>query len=206
MTDHAKLIYAAEASLDGVTDRPWLYRPDKYRDWGDVCADGYRICQVVDPSKLDKDTLNHHRRMGIDPWEANARFVAASRQHVPDLIAALKASEARVAELEAENLAMKDAVLGSVSDRMVAAGMMSLDEAVSANALTRLNVHSGMTDLHFYEVWLERTAKKCIAMQAAHQTGENVLNDGLIDFVMGKAEMARSALENYRAALKGGDA
>ena len=120
------------------------------------------------------------------------------------LRAALKASEARVKVLEAENNAMKDAVLASISERMVAAGMVSLDEAVSPNCLTKFNVHSGMTDLDFYEIWLERKAKQYIAMQAAHQTGEHVLDDDMFQFILGKAGMAKTALENYRAALKGG--
>ena len=120
------------------------------------------------------------------------------------LIAALKVSEARVKELEAENQAMKDAVMSSISERMVAAGMVSLEEAVSPDCLTKFNVHSGMTDLDFYEIWLERKAKQYIAMQAAHQTGEHVLDDDMFQYILGKAGMAKDALENYRAALKGG--
>ena len=72
------------------TPGPWAYSPRKFDDWGVVrgpVVDDWGpvlICQAKDPSKLDEATLSAHRADGKDPWEANARLIAAA----PDLYAA----------------------------------------------------------------------------------------------------------------------
>src|SRR3546814_10767102 len=53
-------------------------------DWSsDVCSSDL---QARDPYALDDVTLNAHRRAKTDPWEANARLIAAA----PDLLEALQ--------------------------------------------------------------------------------------------------------------------
>src|SRR3546814_17595280 len=47
---------------------------------------GCVICQASNPYALDDVTLNAHRRAKTDPWEANARLIAAA----PDLLEALQ--------------------------------------------------------------------------------------------------------------------
>jgi hypothetical protein len=70
------------------TPGPWEYRPTKYHDWGTVCVDGFVLCQAREPKTvMDAEFLNEHRRNGTDPWEANARLIAAA----PDLLEALEA-------------------------------------------------------------------------------------------------------------------
>jgi hypothetical protein len=68
------------------TPGPWAYRPAPWDDWGVVRAGGSFICQARDPKVGDPD-LDLHRRSGTDPWEANARLIAAA----PDLLLAAKA-------------------------------------------------------------------------------------------------------------------
>lgn len=68
------------------TPGPWSYRPDEYDDWGIVRAPvteqgrfrGGIICQAKNPEALDELTLGKHREAGTDPWEANARLIAAA--------------------------------------------------------------------------------------------------------------------------------
>jgi hypothetical protein len=78
---------AVTALMDGVTKGPWAYRPHKYDDWGVVRASDFHLCQARAPERCSKDELSKARELGIDPWEANARFIAAARQLVPALLA-----------------------------------------------------------------------------------------------------------------------
>ncbi len=65
------------------TPGPWVYRTDDACDWGWVStADGEFIAQAKDPRANDGATLNAHRAARTDPWEANARLIAAA----PDLL------------------------------------------------------------------------------------------------------------------------
>src|SRR3546814_629148 len=62
------------------TAGPWLYRPDKYDDWGFVRAQpeqgrllGGVICQARAPYALADVTLTDHRRTHKDPLATNTR-------------------------------------------------------------------------------------------------------------------------------------
>lgn len=83
-----------ERLLDGVTEGPWLYRPGHYDDWGVVKAQDRQICQARHPDRLESKVLSEYRANGLDPWEANARFIAAARELVPALLARAEAAEA----------------------------------------------------------------------------------------------------------------
>lgn len=80
--------------MSGFTPGPWAYRPDVLDDWGIVRAPvteqgrflGGIICQARDPEALDALTLASHREKKTDPWEANARLIAAA----PELLEALE--------------------------------------------------------------------------------------------------------------------
>jgi len=69
------------------TPGPWIYRPNKYDDWGVVKSpDGLPVAQAC-VGRWSKD-FDKHRTEGTDPAEANARLIAAA----PELLAALEAA------------------------------------------------------------------------------------------------------------------
>lgn len=73
------------------TPGPWVYRPHDHDDWGivRVTADesryGFVICQARNPDVIG-DSLDAYRKSGGDPYEANARLIAAA----PALLDALR--------------------------------------------------------------------------------------------------------------------
>ncbi len=101
------------AMLDAAIPGPWAYRPMKSDDWGAVRTalpyqDDFHllICHARDSRYQSNVYLSACRADGRDPWEANARLIAAA----PDLAAlALSRGEA-LAKAEAENAQLKKAL------------------------------------------------------------------------------------------------
>lgn len=66
------------------TPGPWFYRPQPYDDWGWVRdGNGRMVAQARAP---EAGELEDYRASDTDPYEANARLIAAA----PDLYEALK--------------------------------------------------------------------------------------------------------------------
>jgi len=92
--DTAALLARALASLEGVTPGPFSV----FSEWdvwtGEPDSPG---TPLVSP---DRTFRSWGRKISDEEHVANARFFAASRQNVPDLIEALRAALARVQALE----------------------------------------------------------------------------------------------------------
>lgn len=95
------------------TPGPWEYRtpmPDRFYDWGWVTdANGQFIAQAKDPAAREDATLDAHRADKTDPWESNARLIAAA----PELLEALEACRT-------ELKVVKDGSVGGVPNSVVA--------------------------------------------------------------------------------------
>lgn len=68
------------------TKGPWLYRPNRYDDWGYVRdSDGHVVARAANPH-VSMQEYADHRAAKTDPYEANGRLIAAA----PELAEALK--------------------------------------------------------------------------------------------------------------------
>lgn len=103
-------------------------------------------------------------------------------------------------EMAKEIERLREATNKDLSARMVACGMIPLEELTEASPITPFMVHSGMTDLVFFGEWLERKAREYKRMQAAHQSRAHVLDDDMFNFILGKGGAFTEALANFRAA------
>lgn len=67
--------------MSEFTPGPWTYRPKEDDDWGFVRGPiGRLVARAASGRVLNEDELGAHRRNGTDPYEANARLIAASPQ------------------------------------------------------------------------------------------------------------------------------
>jgi len=86
------------------TPGPWVYRPHDFDDWGivRVTADesryGFVICQARNP-EVTGEQLGAYRESGVDPYEANARLIAAAPALLEALEELLKIRSGRTAKM-----------------------------------------------------------------------------------------------------------
>lgn len=134
-----ELIARAEAALDGVTKGPWC------RDA--IFMQDDHACRVAFPEEhgIPGETIAEcfqnwtdcengpHQRISWKSAEANANFITASRDLVPALTAALKASEARVKELE-EALVNSRRIMATRQPDKMPDGVHICDKALKGGA------------------------------------------------------------------------
>lgn len=95
--------------------------------------------------------------------------------------------------------------LGSEQDddlnaRLKAAGMYSIPEMMGVTPLSRWTVQAGMTDLTFFEKWLERRLAQSLRMRVGYELGDNDKDDELYEWVLAHSTVLSEVLENFKAA------
>lgn len=93
MTTPALDLDAVEALCAAATPGPWSLRPVRFDDWGVIRSPWGTIVAVGRAGETEYDE-REHRRLGTDPYEHNAAFIAAARTLVPQLVARVRALEA----------------------------------------------------------------------------------------------------------------
>ena len=112
---------------------------------------------------------------------------------VEDQALELAAANARIAELEGVTAKTLD-------DQMKDAGMLTIDQMMQP--VNQFQVHAGMTDLAFFEVWLERKAREYATMRIPYELGAKSKDHDLFEWVLAHSSVFHEVLVNYRAALK----
>ena len=146
MTDQPDTIAirAQMETLDGYTPGPWGYRPNELDDWGDVRGgDGFRICQARDRRYMSDEYLSACRTSKVDPWEENARLIAAApdmRETILALCAEVDRLNAAIIRQAGAAKTLRESTLAEVQylkdkDRSEYHAAASLDSERKANEL-----------------------------------------------------------------------
>jgi hypothetical protein len=93
------------------------------------------------------------------------------------------------------NIALTD-----FNTRLKEAGFLTLEEYLLP--LNKFQIHSGMTDLNFFEEYLERKCLEYTKMTLEYELGDRDKNDDLFEWVLANMNAYHDILINYRAAKK----
>jgi hypothetical protein len=98
MTMDGTKIDELERLAKAATPGPWKDKSFKRNyDWGVICSGGKRIAQCT-----SADVTDERKRVTFEEKLANAAYIAAACNAVPELIAKNRALQERVRELERE--------------------------------------------------------------------------------------------------------
>lgn len=128
-----------------------------------------------------------------------------------DLCAELEKSRSEIAELKAQ-LVTQAAVDRSDSDevgaeldaRLTKAGMLTVTQMLGP--FTAFQVHAGMSDLAFFEKWLESKVVEYKTMRMRYELGDRDKDDELYEWVLAHSGAYHDVLVNFRAASSYGGA
>lgn len=171
------------ALVEAASPLPWVYRPEKYDDWGwirgverdDRDIGPFRpIVANAKDSLVREEEMDAHRRSGTDPYGPNAELIVAAVNLIPTLLdqAATPAEDARsrVKVLE-EALERAKHKLGHVS-----VGCMNGDN-LAVTLCTHFDDGEGDEDEHG---WTGAATAGCDAtLKAIHAMYADVLRTAL---------------------------
>lgn len=87
---------------------------------------------------------------------------------------------------------------GELNECLKVLGMLTIEQMMQP--INRFQIHAGMTDLTFFEQWLERRALEYTRMIARREIGEIDQPDDMYEWVLAHRATFHEALVNFRAA------
>lgn len=87
-----------------------------------------------------------------------------------------------------------------LAERMKAAGMITIDEAINGGPMDLFLSHTGVRDMETYGQWLEMRRRELVKQVACHDLKIHVLNDDVLDFILGQSYAVGCAHINLKRA------
>lgn len=88
----------------------------------------------------------------------------------------------------------------ALNTRLKSAGMYTIPEMMGVTPLTRWTVHAGMTDLDFFQAWLDRRLREFLRMKAGYELRDRDKGDELYEWVLAHSAALSEVRDNFLAA------
>ena len=105
----------------------------------------------------------------------------------------------RMRELEQMERAIADAEVMGLDERMKKAGMMPVSEMLERSQLGKFEAHAGVTDLEWFEQWIQKRRAEFLRMQA-RMTLDGAEKDELFEWVVAYNAVLGEVMANFRQA------
>lgn len=91
----------------------------------------------------------------------------------------------------------------TLTDRMKAAGMMSVEQMIKGHPFDTFHAHAGVTSLAKFEEWLEMKRAEYIKMHARFDLDKKDSSDEMYEWVLAHSAVFNAVHINFRNAMKG---
>lgn len=88
--------------------------------------------------------------------------------------------------------------MDDLSERMVAAGMLPLEDILAGNLMGRFSTHVGVNDFASLLSWAEKQHERFVRMRMAYELGEKDKSDDLYEWVFAHASVFGRVVDHLR--------